>query len=173
LNEIKNFTTSYIKTILTYKRPRFILQILYSNTETMIYFLKQIEKQINSINKQMKYGLDNSNIAALTNIKNNLATYNSSLKANELVYEKLQRYDFIRAYPEDSKLLSAVLIENKQAIEMAKVYNEWVKNMLDASVALSANNLNFSVKSLRKFIIAISILIIILLVLSQVLNFFF
>jgi len=45
--------------------------------------------------------------------------FTTSLKSNEIVMEKLLKGKYIKLYEEDQDLLEDVIIENKQAIEMA------------------------------------------------------
>jgi len=49
--------------------------------------------------------------------------FTTSLRSNEAVLEKLMRTEKIKKYPEDTELLEDVIIENKQAIEMANIYS--------------------------------------------------
>ena len=43
--------------------------------------------------------------------------FDTSLRANKVVYERLVRYNRIKKYPEDQELLEDVVVENQQAID--------------------------------------------------------
>ena len=47
-------------------------------------------------------------------IEKSLVYFSTSLKANEVVLEKLMRHELVKRYPDDEDLLEDVIIENKQ-----------------------------------------------------------
>ena len=49
-----------------------------------------------------------------------------------MVLEKLMKIDSIKHYPEDEDLLEDVIIENKQAIEMADIYSNILRDNTEA-----------------------------------------
>ena len=63
----------------------------------------------------------------------------------------------ILKYEEDSDLLEDVIIENKQAIEMAGIYMEILSGTMDAFASLVSNNLNIVMKVLATITIVMSI----------------
>ena len=71
--------------------------------------------------------------------------------------EKLFRIDKIKKYPEDEDLLEDVIIENKQAIEMASIYSGILSGSMDAFASIISNNLNQSMKFLATVTIVLSI----------------
>lgn len=81
----------------------------------------------------------------------------TSLRANEVVLEKLLKNEKIKKYPEDTDLLEDVIIENKQAIEMANIYSGILSGMMDAFASVISNNLNIVMKFLAAITIVMSI----------------
>ena len=69
------------------------------------------------LHKSMK----NEALIALMNLEKSLVFFSTSLKANEAVLEKIMKFRPIRFYEEDRELLDDVMIENRQAIEMAGI----------------------------------------------------
>ena len=63
-------------------------------------------------------------------LEKSLVFFSTSLKSNEIVLEKLTKTSLIKRYPEDEDLLEDVIIENKQAIEMASIY----RNILNSTI---------------------------------------
>ncbi len=51
-----------------------------------------------------------------------------------------------KKYPEDTDLLDDVIIENKQAIEMANIYSGILSGTMDAFASVISNNLNIVMK---------------------------
>lgn len=74
-----------------------------------------------------------------------------------MVLEKIQRSNPIKMYPEDSELLDDVIIENKQAIEMANIYSNILSGTMDAYASVISNNLNIVMKFLTSVTIVLSI----------------
>ena len=64
--------------------------------------------------------------------------FTTSLRSNEVVLEKLLRTEKIKKYPEDTDLLEDVIVENKQAIEMAGIYS----GILSGTMAVSYTHLD-------------------------------
>lgn len=71
--------------------------------------------------------------------------------------EKLLKVERIKQYPDDKDLLEDVIIENKQAIEMANVYSGILSGMMDAFASIVSNNLNLVMKFLATVTIVMSI----------------
>ena len=74
-----------------------------------------------------------------------------------MVLEKLLKVDSIKQYPEDTDLLEDVIIENKQAIEMANIYSGILSSMMGTFASVISNNLNVVMKVLSVITIVMSI----------------
>ncbi len=154
---IKSFSDGRTKTFFTYKKSRFVLQILHKNATLFLQFLRQIEKHSNIVKSEIHKSMRNKEIIQLLDLENSLVYFNTSLKSNELVMEKLLRYDFIKKYPEDTELLEDTIIENKQAIEMAKIYSDILGGTMDAFASIISNNLNIVMKFLTSVTIIMAV----------------
>ena len=83
--------------------------------------------------------------------------FNTSLKANEVTLEKILRGRIVTLYEEDHDLLEDVLIEVRQAIEMANIYSSIISGMMDAFASVISNNLNVIMKVLTSITILLTI----------------
>lgn len=83
--------------------------------------------------------------------------FTTALRSNEVVLEKMLKIDTIKHYPEDEDLLEDVIIENKQAIEMAKIYSDILAGTMDAFASIISNNQNMVMKFLAAITIVLSI----------------
>ena len=83
--------------------------------------------------------------------------FSTSLKANDVVLEKLSKGNVIPMYEEDRDLMEDAMIENKQAIEMANIYREILTSMTDTYATIISNNLNDVMKFLAGITIVFSI----------------
>ncbi|MDP4110379.1 MAG: magnesium transporter CorA family protein, partial [Bacillota bacterium] len=81
----------------------------------------------------------------------------TSLKATEVTLEKVLRGRIIKLYEDDQELLEDVIIEFKQAIEMADIYSNILSGMMDAFASLISNNLNIIMKVLTVITILMTI----------------
>ena len=74
-----------------------------------------------------------------------------------VVLEKLLKLPRFEKYPSDEDLLEDVIIENKQAIEMANIYSGILEGMMNAFSSVISNNLNQVIKILAAVTIVLSI----------------
>ena len=93
----------------------------------------------------------------LMELEKSLLYFSTSLRSNEVVFEKLLRNEKIKKYPEDTELLEDVIIENKQAIEMAGIYSGVLSGTTEAVASVISNNLNIVMKLLTTMTIVLSI----------------
>ncbi len=76
---------------------------------------------------------------------------------NEGVLEKLMRSRFIKQYEEDHDLLEDVIIEYKQALEMANIYATIINSTMDAYASIISNNLNLVMKFMAAMTIVLAV----------------
>ena len=120
---LADFKNGRVRNFWTFKRTRFILQILYRNASLYLQYLRIIDKKSDSVEKQLHISTKNQELIELLELEKSLVYFSTSLRSNELVLEKMLKIDKIKQYPEDEELLDDVIIENKQAIEMADIYS--------------------------------------------------
>jgi magnesium transporter len=154
---IKAFIDNKVKSFTTAKKTRFLLQILYRNSKFYLQYLKNIDKTSDFIENRLHKSLKNEELIQLLELEKSLVYFSTSLKSNELVLEKIQKAPLIVMYPDDMELLEDVIIENKQAIEMANIYSNILSGTMDAYASVISNNLNMVMKFLTSVTIIISI----------------
>ena len=71
--------------------------------------------------------------------------------------EASERWKVPKKYPEDTDLLEDVMTENKQAIEMARVYTGILNSMMDTFSSVISNNVNGVMKFLTTITIVMAI----------------
>ena len=126
----------------TYKKTRFILQILHKNATYYLHYLRRINKMTTIIEKEIYNSMKNKQLIQLLELEKSLVYFSTSLKANELVLNKMIRTSSIKKYSEDEDLLEDVLVENRQAVEMATIYGDILSRIMDAFSAIISNNQN-------------------------------
>lgn len=91
-NELINeFERSRLRTFYTYKKTRFLLQILYKTAALYLRYLKQIDKKSDEIERRLHQSMKNEELISLLGLQKSLVYFTTSLKANEIVMEKLLR----------------------------------------------------------------------------------
>ena len=71
--------------------------------------------------------------------------------------EKTLRGKIVKMYEEDEDILEDAIVENKQALEMSKVYSNILNGTMDAYGSIISNNLNSVMKYLTSVTIVLSI----------------
>ena len=154
---ISELERSVNKKITTYKKSRFIFQFFYENASVFLKLLKQINKETEVAESILKKTLRNKELLKLLNLEKSLVYFTTSLKSNEVVMEKTLRGKIIKLYEEDEDLLEDAIIENKQAIEMSKIYSDILNGTMDAYASIISNNLNGVMKMLTSITIILAI----------------
>ncbi|MGL5279078.1 MAG: magnesium transporter CorA family protein [Cetobacterium sp.] len=157
LSLIEEFVQGRIKSFFTFKKTRFILQMLFRNSTYFLLYLKQIGRISDNIERQLKNNLRNQELMLLLELEKSLVYFTTSLKSNEAVLERMMRTEIVKRYPDDLELLEDVIIETKQAIEMANIYSSILSSTRDAFSTVMSNNLNIVMKKLTSITIVFAI----------------
>ncbi|RKD28543.1 magnesium transporter CorA family protein [Lacrimispora algidixylanolytica] len=154
LNDFKN---NRITTFCTQFKTRFVLQILLKNANCYLYYLRNIDKTSSDLEQHLYQSMKNNELIKMLQLEKSLVYFSTSLKSNEMVLEKLMKYEYVKYYPEDEELLEDVMIENKQAIEMAHIYSNVLSGTMGTVASLISNNLNIVMKVLTSITIVMAI----------------
>ena len=154
---IDSFEKWRVKGMFTYKKTRFLIQILYLNASYYLNDLKKINRQTERTVQALQKSMRNKELIQLLNVEKSLVYITTSLKANELVMEKTARGKILKSYEEDDDILEDAIIENRQAIEMGKIYSDILSGTMDAYASVISNNLNVVMKLLASITIVLSL----------------
>ena len=154
---IEDFEEERVRNFYTYKKTRFILQILYLNSSYFLNVLKQINKESEATVFLLQKSMKNRELVQLLNLENSLVYIATSLRSNEVVMEKTLSGKIIKLYDEDEDILEDAIVENKQAIEMSKIYSDILSGTMDAYASIISNNLNSVMKFLASITIVLSL----------------
>lgn len=154
---LRSFVEGRVRDFNTAMKSRFMMQILYRTASLYLQYLRNIEKQSEVLEINLHKSTQNSALFELLKLEKSLVYFTTSLRSNEVVMEKLFRNDRFKKYPEDEELLEDVIIENKQAIEMANIYSGIINGMTNAFASVISNNLNTVMKTLAIVTIVLSI----------------
>ena len=148
-NKVKNFDVK--------EKTKFLIQILLRVAGIYQKELMSINDYINKKEKILYKSTDNKELIDLLNVEKTLVYFSTSLKANDVVLEKLSKGNVVTLYEYDNDLMEDAMIENKQAIEMSNIYREILTSMTDTYATIISNNLNDVMKFLAGITIVFSI----------------
>ena len=154
---LTSFMDGRVRDFHTFMKTRFILQILYRNATQFLQYLRIIDRKSEVIERKLHQSQKNEELIELLELEKSLLYFTTSLRSNEVVLEKLMHIDKIKKYPEDTELLEDVIIENKQAIEMANIYSGVLSGTMDAFASVISNNQNLVMKFLATVTAVLSI----------------
>jgi magnesium transporter len=154
---LEGFMDGRVRNFWTYRKTRFFLQILNRNAAMYLQYLRMIDKKSDEVEKKLHISTKNQELIDLLELEKSLVYFTTSLRSNEVVLERMLKIEAIRKYPEDEELLGDVIIENKQAIEMADIYSNILSGTMDAYASVISNNLNIVMKVLAVITIIMSI----------------
>jgi magnesium transporter len=154
---LQEFSSGRIKGLSTAKRNRFTLRVLLSTASKFLLYLKEINRVVDTLEDLITLSSRNRDILELLKYQKSLVYFTTALRANELMMERLQRWQIFKAYPDDVDLLEDVITENRQALEMVEISSNILSSMMDAFASMISNNLNEVMKFLASITIVLSI----------------
>lgn len=161
---ITEFNERTSRLFRTYKKTRFLFQILYKSATYFLRYLRQISKLSEEIEDQLRHDMKNSEILRLLELQKGLTYFNAAIRSNGAVLDKLLRMrnntsltPILNAYEEDEDLLEDVIIENKQAKEMVEMYSKILARLADTFSSIISNNQNLVMKFLAAMTIILAI----------------
>jgi magnesium transporter len=163
-NDILPRKPGNINGFCSYKRTRFLFQILFKTATLFLKHLTQISRQSDQIERNLRMSMKNEELFQLLDLEKGLTYFTAALRANRAVVDKLirlcsnsQMHELIRVREEDEDLLEDVKIEYDQAFEMVQMYSNILSGMMDAFASIISNNLNIVMKFLASMTILLAI----------------
>lgn len=161
---IADFNERSAKFFRTFKKTRFLFQILYKSATLYLKYLRQISKLSDEIELHLRKSMKNQELLQILELQKGLTYFNASLRTNGVVLDKLLRLrsnnntqHIIKMFEEDEDLLEDVIIENQQAKEMVEMHSKILSRMADTFASIISNNLNLVMKFLASITIILAI----------------
>ncbi|GAB1485131.1 magnesium transporter CorA family protein [Aminivibrio sp.] len=163
-NDILPSGPSAMGGVVTYKRTRFLFQILFRTATLYLKYLGQIDRRSSDIEGNLRKSMKNEELFQLLDLEKSLTYFTTALRSNRSVVDKLirlcansQMHDIIKVREEDEELLEDVKVEYDQAYEMVQMYSNILSGMMDAFASIISNNLNIVMKFLTSITIILAI----------------
>ena len=158
------FNAKTYKMFSTYKKTRFLFQILYKSATLYLKYIRNIIRRTDDLEAHLRQAMENSKLFSMLDLQKSLTYFTTSLRSNYMVTEKLlrlrttpQTQQLIKLYEEDEDLLDDVIVEYKQAIEMVEMYSHILNSMMEVFASIISNNLNLVMRFLASVTIILSI----------------
>ena len=151
---LSSFVSRKLKSFSLKEKEKFIFLIFLRTAIMYLKFLRQISNLSNELEKGLHKSMKNQELIKLLELEKSLVYFTTALKANEIMIGRLPSVKKFKISSDDKDLLDDVLVEYRQAIEMANVYSNILSGMMDAFASVISNNLNV----VMKFLTSISII---------------
>jgi magnesium transporter len=153
------FEKNTIKNLRPEDRNMFVLRIFERNVTYYLHYLREINRRIGQIEKELYQSGRNQDLKRLLNHQKSLVYFLNDLRANEMVMMKIQRTNFLSVNEDEDMrdLLQDIVIDNSQAIEMAHVYTTILKSTMDAMASMISNTLNAVMSRLSSITLALMV----------------
>ena len=143
--------------INTFEINKLLIEILLKSAQSYLVTLESIDEDISRIENNTYKATDNKQLLNFLNIQKTLVYFITSLHANGMVLEKLQKENMLDFSKEEAMLLEDATLENKQSIETSTVYREILSSTMDTYSSIISNNLNVLMKFLTGITIVFSV----------------
>ncbi|MCP4178606.1 MAG: magnesium transporter CorA family protein [bacterium] len=150
---LTTFLDRRIKKLSLKNKEKFIFLIFLRTAILYLKFLKQISNMTDNLEKELHKSMKNRELIKLLDLEKSLVYFTTSLKADEIMIDRLSRAKKFKLDADDKDLLEDVVVEYKQAIEMSNVYSNILSGMMDAFASVISNNLNVVMKFLTSITI--------------------
>ena len=159
-----DFNAHTFRNFCTYKKTRFLFQILYKSATLYLKYIRNIIRRTDDLEQHLRQAMENSKLFSMLDLQKSLTYFTTSLRSNYMVTEKLlrlrttaQSQKLVRLYEEDEDLLEDVIVEYKQAIEMVEMYGHILNSMMEVFATIICNNLNLVMRFLASITIVLAI----------------
>src|SRR5438309_375469 len=130
------------------KRNLMVLKIFEKVVSNFMDYLKEINQRRNVLEQKLYDTNCNEELLELVRIQKSLVYFVTALRSNELLFMKLERTNFLGLNDEEREILSDLIVDNSQALEMANIYKDIIIPTLDAFTGITATHQNDILKRL-------------------------
>jgi magnesium transporter len=154
---LEEFKLGRIKNFHTDNKNRFLLQLLLKTATYYLRYLRHINRKTDENELKLHRSMKNQELFELLSLEKSLVYFSTSLRANQIILQKLNRSKQLTWSEDDEELLEDVMVEVDQAIEMTQTYSSILSGLMDAFASVISNNLNIVMKLLTSITIVLAI----------------
>lgn len=131
--------------IAVVNKPDFILRLIFSSTYWYLNYLKEINTTVTESVRSVRTGVRNELLYSMMTLQKSLVYFNTSLKGNTTLVERLNKMFSDDCDPE---LLDDVEIELQQAQNTVNIYIDILDSTMDTLSSVISNNVNEIMKKM-------------------------
>lgn len=154
---IRNLAKGNPGSFTTGNPGRFLLQLLDAMAEAYLRYVRDINHKVDVLEEHLGRSLRNQEVLALLKYQKSLTFFNTGIKSNMHMLERLRLQDVFGHAEEDQSLLADVDIELRQAMEMIEISDSILSEMMDAFASIISNNINAVMKFLASMTIVLTV----------------
>lgn len=157
------FEAPMIQDFIRYARSReltvscpadFILRMLFSATNMFLTYLKQMSREVTGAEHDLEKNIKNRDLLSLMRLQQSLVFFNTSLRGNQVLLERLHR---VYGDNYDLDLSDDLEVEMKQADNTVSVYSDILEGTMDAYGSIISNNVNQVMKRMTSITIILMV----------------
>lgn len=133
------------------------LILLFVSARTYQRSLKDIGKEVYQTQQNLEQAPTNAELLQLLELEKSLVYFDTALKANKVIAERLARSKLVTAKIKHKDLTQDILDETQQAMSVTKTYSIVTNNIVSAFSSIISNNLNRVMKTLTGITLVIMI----------------
>jgi len=134
--------------IVTSKKVQTLLNLFLLCARKYLYQLRQITRETFRLQGELEDSTRNEDLLKLLSLEKSLVYFNTSLRTNNYVINRLNLMRIFTKFEEDKELLEDIMIEFKQALQMTDTYSNIIDTMRTGFESVMSNNLNKVMKTL-------------------------
>lgn len=145
-------------TFATTQRAKFVLQLLASISGQYSGYITQTSKQIKGVRSRLReHGITNNELSNFVTIEDELNEFLAALQPMNAVLRRMLAGKHLPLHESDQDIVEDLLLSNDQLIEASRANLRSISNIREAYSAISANNLNRTIKLLTIATVALQI----------------
>lgn len=144
------------KGIVVNNKLDLILRIIYSSAVWFLKYLKQINNDVATAEKELEKSIRNEDLLQLMKLQKTLVYFNTSIRGNEIMIGRLKNIFQDTNYL-NRELLEDVIIELRQAYNTVNIYSDILTGTMDAFASIISNNVNAIMKRMTSLSITLMI----------------
>jgi len=134
-----------------------LLEILWQLTLSFNLYLKEIQAQLDQLEKQIKTSIQNKQLYQMMDIQKSLVFLDAATKANLKTLITLANTSLFKTDAVFKNQLHDTLVETRQAMTSANIHLKFANYMNDTFSAAVSNNLNIVMKFLTSLTLILTI----------------
>lgn len=137
------------------QRSMLVLAMLHATAQGCTRILADMNHRAKQLEERLYTSLDNEQLIKLLVISKSLIFLNASLSSNKTVVHTLAATNAMMKYDAEGVLIHEVVRETDQALEMITIYSAVLKESVEVSASIIANNQN----KVMKFLAAVTLVV--------------